>query len=191
MQELRDYWPSENTGTRALEAPCRSPQETDGSSPSSWISVPCSAALLVVLISSASLSSTSFLPLLSRQDYISKMDPASTLGLSTESIHGYSISHVKRLLDAEPPELPPCRRGVNNIAVSLKGQYRILGARLWDGGTIRWSIVYSWSRNWLRGCRVEVTRRHKIGSPGLDSSQGTCCSQDVSAPLGLPLHPPP
>ncbi|XP_043341165.1 neuron navigator 1 isoform X11 [Cervus canadensis] len=55
------------------------------------------------------------------KDYISKMDPASTLGLSTESIHGYSISHVKRLLDAEPPELPPCRRGVNNIAVSLKG----------------------------------------------------------------------
>ncbi|XP_044798512.2 neuron navigator 1 isoform X5 [Bubalus bubalis] len=55
------------------------------------------------------------------KDYISKMDPASTLGLSTESIHGYSISHVKRLLDAEPPELPPCRRGVNNIVVSLKG----------------------------------------------------------------------
>ncbi|XP_070257490.1 LOW QUALITY PROTEIN: neuron navigator 1 [Myotis yumanensis] len=55
------------------------------------------------------------------QDYISKMDPASTLGLSTESIHGYSISHVKRVLDAEPPEMPPCRRGVNNISVSLKG----------------------------------------------------------------------
>ncbi|KAL4673951.1 hypothetical protein H8959_017885, partial [Pygathrix nigripes] len=54
-------------------------------------------------------------------DYISKMDPASTLGLSTESIHGYSISHVKRVLDAEPPEMPPCRRGVNNISVSLKG----------------------------------------------------------------------
>ncbi|KAK1327934.1 hypothetical protein QTO34_012355 [Cnephaeus nilssonii] len=55
------------------------------------------------------------------QDYISKMDPASTLGLSTESIQGYSISHVKRVLDAEPPEMPPCRRGVNNISVSLKG----------------------------------------------------------------------
>ncbi|XP_024900326.1 neuron navigator 1 isoform X7 [Pteropus alecto] len=55
------------------------------------------------------------------KDYISKMDPASTLGLSTESIHGYSISHVKRVLDSEPPELPPCRRGVNNISVSLKG----------------------------------------------------------------------
>uniref|UniRef100_A0A7N5JAE5 Neuron navigator 1 n=1 Tax=Ailuropoda melanoleuca TaxID=9646 RepID=A0A7N5JAE5_AILME len=55
------------------------------------------------------------------KDYISKMDPASTLGLSPESIHGYSISHVKRVLDAEPPEMPPCRRGVNNISVSLKG----------------------------------------------------------------------
>ncbi|XP_063469315.1 neuron navigator 1 isoform X7 [Symphalangus syndactylus] len=55
------------------------------------------------------------------KDYISKMDPASTLGLSTESIHGYSISHVKRVLDAEPPEMPPCRRGVNNVSVSLKG----------------------------------------------------------------------
>uniref|UniRef100_A0A2K6FMH6 Neuron navigator 1 n=1 Tax=Propithecus coquereli TaxID=379532 RepID=A0A2K6FMH6_PROCO len=55
------------------------------------------------------------------KDYISKMDPASTLGLSTESIHGYSISHVKRVLDTEPPEMPPCRRGVNSISVSLKG----------------------------------------------------------------------
>ncbi|XP_056671703.1 neuron navigator 1 isoform X6 [Monodelphis domestica] len=55
------------------------------------------------------------------KDYITKMDPASTLGLSTESVYGYSISHVKRVLDSEPPELPPCRRGVNSIAVSLKG----------------------------------------------------------------------
>ncbi|XP_043856313.1 neuron navigator 1 isoform X5 [Dromiciops gliroides] len=55
------------------------------------------------------------------KDYITKMDPASTLGLSTESVYGYSISHVKRVLDAEPPELPPCRRGINSIAVSLKG----------------------------------------------------------------------
>lgn len=66
------------------------------------------------------------------QDYISKMDPASTLGLSTESIQGYSISHVKRVLDAEPPEMPPCRRGVNNISVSLKGQPRPW--LRWDGG---------------------------------------------------------
>lgn len=61
------------------------------------------------------------------------MDPASTLGLSTESIHGYSISHVKRVLDSEPPELPPCRRGVNNISVSLKGRSLSLG--------VQWFVV--------------------------------------------------
>ncbi|XP_019401929.1 PREDICTED: neuron navigator 1 isoform X2 [Crocodylus porosus] len=55
------------------------------------------------------------------KEYITKMDPASTLGLSTESVHSYSISHVKRVLDVEPPELPPCRRGVTSIAVTLKG----------------------------------------------------------------------
>ena len=72
---------------------------------------------------------------LSCQDYISKMDPASTLGLSTESIHGYSISHVKRVLDAEPPEMPPCRRGVTNISVSLKGQWYLCGPV--GGGVVR------------------------------------------------------
>lgn len=49
------------------------------------------------------------------------MDPALTLGLSTESVYGYSINHVKRILDMEPPELPPSRRGVTSIAVTLKG----------------------------------------------------------------------
>nr|XP_060628491.1 neuron navigator 1 isoform X2 [Anolis sagrei ordinatus] len=55
------------------------------------------------------------------KDYITKMDPALTLGLSTESVYGYSISHIKRVLDTEPPELPPCRRGVTSIVVTLKG----------------------------------------------------------------------
>ncbi|XP_042318044.1 neuron navigator 1 isoform X8 [Sceloporus undulatus] len=55
------------------------------------------------------------------KDYITKMDPALTLGLSIESVYGYSISHIKRVLDTEPPELPPCRRGVTSIAVTLKG----------------------------------------------------------------------
>lgn len=50
------------------------------------------------------------------------MDPASTLGLSTESIYGYSISHIKRVLDTEPPELPLCRRGLTSVVVTLKGQ---------------------------------------------------------------------
>ncbi|XP_075378104.1 neuron navigator 1 isoform X2 [Mycteria americana] len=55
------------------------------------------------------------------KDYITKMDPASTLGLSTESVYGYSISHIKRVLDTEPPELPLCRRGLTSIVVTLKG----------------------------------------------------------------------
>ncbi|XP_064894332.1 neuron navigator 1 isoform X3 [Columba livia] len=55
------------------------------------------------------------------KDYITKMDPASTLGLSTESVYGYSISHIKRILDTEPPELPLCRRGLTSIVVTLKG----------------------------------------------------------------------
>lgn len=50
------------------------------------------------------------------------MDPASTLGLSTESVYGYSISHIKRVLDTEPPELPLCRRGLTSVVVTLKGQ---------------------------------------------------------------------
>lgn len=70
------------------------------------------------------------------QDYISKMDPASTLGLSTDSIHGYSISHVRRVLDAEPPEMPPCRRGVNNVLVSLKGQPLSSGVKAWGWGDL-------------------------------------------------------
>ncbi|XP_048183740.1 neuron navigator 1 isoform X1 [Corvus hawaiiensis] len=55
------------------------------------------------------------------KDYVTKMDPASTLGLSTESVYGYSISHIKRVLDTEPPELPLCRRGLTSIVVTLKG----------------------------------------------------------------------
>nr|XP_034978986.1 neuron navigator 1 isoform X3 [Zootoca vivipara] len=55
------------------------------------------------------------------KDYVTKMDPALTLGLSIESVYGYSISHIKRVLDTEPPEMPPCRRGVTSIAVTLKG----------------------------------------------------------------------
>ena len=45
-----------------------------------------------------------------------------TLGLSTESVYGYSISHIKRVLDTEPPELPLCRRGMSSIVVTLKGR---------------------------------------------------------------------
>ncbi|KAF7239001.1 Neuron navigator 1 [Varanus komodoensis] len=53
----------------------------------------------------------------SSKEYVTKMDPALSLGLSVESVYGYSISHVKRVLDTEPPELPPCRRGLKEKCV--------------------------------------------------------------------------
>ncbi|XP_069095014.1 neuron navigator 1 isoform X3 [Pleurodeles waltl] len=57
------------------------------------------------------------------QEYVAKMDPASTLGLTSESLYAYTISHVKRVLDGETPEMPPCRtlRGASTIALVLKG----------------------------------------------------------------------
>ncbi|XP_043932451.1 neuron navigator 1 isoform X2 [Protopterus annectens] len=58
------------------------------------------------------------------KDYVTKIDPACSLGLSTESIYSYSISHIKRVLDTDPPELPLCRylgRGISSIALTLKG----------------------------------------------------------------------
>ncbi|MEE6493082.1 hypothetical protein FKM82_016728 [Ascaphus truei] len=57
------------------------------------------------------------------QDYVSQVDPGSTLGLGRESVSGYSLGHVKRALDTEAPETPPSRslRGSSNITVQLKG----------------------------------------------------------------------
>ncbi|XP_069489726.1 neuron navigator 1 isoform X2 [Ambystoma mexicanum] len=56
-------------------------------------------------------------------EYVAKMDPASTLGLTSESLYAYSISHVKRVLELDAPEMPPCRnlRGASTIALVLKG----------------------------------------------------------------------
>ncbi|KAK7916438.1 hypothetical protein WMY93_012199 [Mugilogobius chulae] len=56
--------------------------------------------------------------------YITKVDPTSSLGLSTDSIHSYTIGHIKRLLGGEVPETQPSRcmsRGPNSITVALKG----------------------------------------------------------------------
>ncbi|MGH0165267.1 UNVERIFIED_CONTAM: hypothetical protein FKN15_048604 [Acipenser sinensis] len=58
------------------------------------------------------------------KDYIAKVDPASSLGLSPDSIYCYSISQGRRVLGAESPELVPSRymgRGTSCIAVTLKG----------------------------------------------------------------------
>ncbi|KAJ0023104.1 hypothetical protein NQD34_003003 [Periophthalmus magnuspinnatus] len=56
--------------------------------------------------------------------YITKVDPSSSLGLSTDSIYSYSIGHIKRVLGGEAPETQPSRcmsRGPTSITVALKG----------------------------------------------------------------------
>ncbi|MBN3319161.1 NAV1 protein, partial [Atractosteus spatula] len=58
------------------------------------------------------------------KDYITVVDPASSLGLSVDSIYSYSINNGKRILGTETPEVLPSRcmsKGVNNISVTLKG----------------------------------------------------------------------
>ncbi|XP_056128788.1 neuron navigator 1 [Lampris incognitus] len=56
--------------------------------------------------------------------YMAKVDPTSSLGLSTDSIYSYSIGHIKRVLGGEAPESQPSRcmsRGPSGISVALKG----------------------------------------------------------------------
>ncbi|KAK2915357.1 hypothetical protein Q8A73_005951 [Channa argus] len=56
--------------------------------------------------------------------YITKVDPTSSLGLSTDSIYSYSMGHIKRVLGGEAPETQPSRcmsRGPSSITVALKG----------------------------------------------------------------------
>ncbi|XP_036386458.1 neuron navigator 1-like isoform X1 [Megalops cyprinoides] len=58
------------------------------------------------------------------KDYIAKVDPTSSLGLSTESIYCYHINHIKRVLGGEAPETMPSRctgKSPCSIAVALKG----------------------------------------------------------------------
>ncbi|XP_047188862.1 neuron navigator 1 isoform X2 [Scophthalmus maximus] len=56
--------------------------------------------------------------------YIAKVDPTSSLCLSTDSIYSYSMGHIKRVLGGDAPENQPSRcmsRGPSSITVSLKG----------------------------------------------------------------------
>ncbi|XP_058259158.1 neuron navigator 1 isoform X6 [Hemibagrus wyckioides] len=58
------------------------------------------------------------------KDYLSVVDPSSSLGLSQDSIYSYSLSHLKRVLGVQPPETPPVRclsKTSTCINVSLKG----------------------------------------------------------------------
>uniref|UniRef100_A0A673J4T7 Neuron navigator 1-like n=1 Tax=Sinocyclocheilus rhinocerous TaxID=307959 RepID=A0A673J4T7_9TELE len=58
------------------------------------------------------------------KEYLAVLEPGSSLGLSQDSIYSYSLSHVKRVLGAQPPETPPVRlysKGSSCISVTLKG----------------------------------------------------------------------
>ncbi|KAF5896296.1 neuron navigator 1 isoform X4, partial [Clarias magur] len=58
------------------------------------------------------------------KDYLSVVDPSSSLGLSQDSIYSYSLSHLKRVLGAQPPETQPVRclsKSSTCINISLKG----------------------------------------------------------------------
>ncbi|XP_042582561.1 neuron navigator 1-like isoform X9 [Cyprinus carpio] len=58
------------------------------------------------------------------KEYLAVVDPGSSLALSQDSIYSYSLSHLKRVLGAQPPETPPVRlysKGSSCISVTLKG----------------------------------------------------------------------
>ncbi|XP_052329190.1 neuron navigator 1-like isoform X8 [Oncorhynchus keta] len=56
--------------------------------------------------------------------YIAKVDPTSSLGLTTDSVYSYSMNHIRRVLGGELPESQPSRcvsKGTSGITVTLKG----------------------------------------------------------------------
>ncbi|XP_071941718.1 neuron navigator 2-like isoform X2 [Antedon mediterranea] len=58
------------------------------------------------------------------KEYILRIDPATNLGLSTESIHSYIVGEITRTKDSDPPMLLPCGYLVGNntsITIQLKG----------------------------------------------------------------------
>ncbi|XP_077060846.1 neuron navigator 1 isoform X3 [Siphateles boraxobius] len=58
------------------------------------------------------------------RDYISQVDPSTSMGLSVDSIHSYAINQSRRVLGAEAPESSPCdclKTCPGLVTVSLKG----------------------------------------------------------------------
>ncbi|XP_072419331.1 neuron navigator 1-like isoform X2 [Chiloscyllium punctatum] len=57
------------------------------------------------------------------KDYITKVDPVSSLGLNTDAIYCYSIDHVKRVFGTDVPDMVPYRyMGKDStFSVTLKG----------------------------------------------------------------------
>lgn len=71
--------------------------------------------------------------LFSLQVYIAKVDPTSSLGLSTDSIFSYSMGHIKRVLGGEVPETLPSHcmsRDSTGITLALKGLPKCLSVAL-------------------------------------------------------------
>ncbi|XP_039545829.1 neuron navigator 1 isoform X6 [Pimephales promelas] len=57
-------------------------------------------------------------------DYISLVDPSTSMGLSVDSIHSYAINQSRRVLGASAPESSPCdclKKGPGLVTVTLKG----------------------------------------------------------------------
>lgn len=72
--------------------------------------------------------------------YITKVDPTSSLGLSTDSIYSYSMGHIKRVLGGDVPETQPSRcmsRGPGAITVTLKGpSVQLIHSQSFVNGTL-------------------------------------------------------
>lgn len=60
------------------------------------------------------------------QDYLTQVDPTSSLGLSCDSLHMYQLTQgVQRLMGGDKPQASPYRclsNGSAQILVSLKGK---------------------------------------------------------------------
>ncbi|XP_041945636.1 neuron navigator 1 isoform X2 [Alosa sapidissima] len=58
------------------------------------------------------------------KEYLSLLDPSSSLGLTGDSILSYSVGHCKRVMGAVPPETPPSRcltKSSTCVSMTLKG----------------------------------------------------------------------
>lgn len=85
------------------------------------------------------------------QEYIIHVDPASQLGLNSDSVLGYSIGEIVRTNSMETPELLPCGYLVgenNTISVTIKGKLQVIHLLLFF-------VITGFARRWrnLRGAR--------------------------------------
>ncbi|XP_067913243.1 neuron navigator 1-like isoform X6 [Heterodontus francisci] len=58
------------------------------------------------------------------KDYITKVDPVSCLGLSTDAIYSYNVDHVKRVFGTDAPDMLPYRymgKEATTFSITLKG----------------------------------------------------------------------